>query len=366
MAFHYLRIYEEIKKDIIDGKFKVGEKIPAEIELQKKYNVSRITIKKAMDKLSEQSLIERFSGKGTFVKNSKKADKEDNKGKIIGLVMSGFSTRFGQRFIQGVAEAANKLGYSLISAFYYNSAEEEKELIERMISNGAKGVIVMPIHDENVINTGIVEKALSKFPIVLADRYLDSMRLPYVGTDNIDAASMATKYLFSLGHKNIAFISPIPTTTSIKERETGYMRAYAMTNFKIKQSNIMSCLQSGMPGRNTPEFFRIDVECIKEFLKNNKDVTAVLCADSITMDVCVIAAKELNIRIPEDLSLICFDASENRVESNTFTYIHQPEIEMGNNAVNMLIEIINGATEVKSIALPAKLIIGSSTRTLVK
>lgn len=366
MAFHYLIVYEKIKNDIMDGKFKVGEKLPTEIELQKDYNVSRITIKKAMDKLSEESLVERFSGKGTFVMDHKKQVKVEKDKKMIGLVMSGFSSRFGQRFIQGVAETANKLGYSLITAFYYNSAEEEKELIERMIANGAQGIIVMPIHDENLINTGIVEQTLSKFPIVLADRYLDSMRLPYVGTNNIEGAFTATKYLFNLGHKNIAFVSPIPSTTSIKERETGYIKAYAMTNYKVKQSNIMCCLQSGMPGRNTSEFFRIDVECIMKFLKNNKEITAVLCADSITMDVCVSAAKELNINIPDDLSLICFDASENKVEPKAFTYIHQPEIEMGNIAVNMLIDIINGATEVKSVSLPAKLIIGSSTKSLLK
>ncbi len=366
MGFHYIRIYEKIKSDIIEGKFQVGEKLPPEIELQKEYGVSRITIKKAMDKLSEESLVERFPGKGTFVTNRKKPFLEEKESKIIGLVMSGFSTRFGQRFIQGVAETSNKLGYSLISAFYYNSADEEKELIERMITNGAQGVIVMPIHDENVINIGIVEKALSNFPIVLVDRYLECMRLPYVGTDNTEAAFMATKYLFNLGHKNIAFVSPILSTTSLKKREAGYIKAYAMTNFKVKQSNIMSCLQSGMPGRNTPEFFKIDVECVKSFLKKNKDITAILCADSITMDVCIMATKELNIKIPDDISLICFDASENRVEPNMYTYIHQPELEMGNVAVTMLIDIINGIKEVKNVELPSQLIVGSSTKSLLK
>lgn len=366
MAFHYLRIYEKIKSDIIEGKFQVGDKLPPEIELQKEHGVSRITIKKAMDKLTEESLVERFSGRGTFVRNHKKPLVEEKKQKIIGLAMSGFSTRFGQRFIQGVAETANKLGYSLISAFYYNSAEEEKKLIEQMIVNGTQGIIVMPIHDESDINIGIVEQALSKFPIVLADRYLDGMRLPYVGTDHMEAAFIATEYLFNLGHKNIAFVSPILSTTALKKRETGYVKAYAMTNYKVKQSNILSCLQSGMPGRNTPEFFRIDVECIKKFLKNNKDITAILCADGITMDVCVAATKELNINIPNDLSLICFDALEDGVEPNTFTHIQQPEIEMGNVAVNMLIDIINGTMQVKNVELPSKLIIGSSTKSLLK
>lgn len=366
MAFQYLKVYDKIKSDIACGKFQTGEKLPTEVELQNDYGVSRITIKKAMDKLAEESLVERFSGKGTFVADQQKQISAKIEKKIIGLVMSGFSSRFGQRFIQGVAETANKLGYSLLTALYYNSAEEEKDLIERMIANGVQGIIVMPIHDENLINTGIVEQVLSKFPIVLADRYLDSMRLPYVGTDNVDGAYMATKYLFNLGHKNIAFVSPIPSTTSIKERETGYMRAYAMTNYKVKQSNIMCCLQSGMPGRNNSEYFRTDVECIKEFLKSNKDVTAILCADSITMDVCVSAAKELNINIPEDLSLICFDASEDKVQANSYTYIHQQEIEMGNIAVNMLNDIINGATEVKNVLLPPNLIIGTSTKQLLK
>ncbi len=366
MAFHYLRVYDEIKNDIVDGKYKVGEKLPTEIELQNEYGVSRITIKKAMDKLSEESYVERFSGKGTFVTEKKKPSVVNTEKKMIGLVMSGFSSRFGQRFIQGVAETTNKLGYSLLTGLYYNSADEEKELIERMIANGAKGIIVMPIHDENLINMGIVEQVVAKFPIVLVDRYLDSMRLPYVGTDNIEGAFTATKYLFSLGHKNIAFVSPIPSTTSIKERETGYMKAYAMTNYKVKQSNIICCLQSGMPGRNTPENFKTDVECIKEFLQSNKDVSAILCADSITMEVCHCAAKELNINVPNELSLVCFDAAEDRIDANQYTYIHQQEIEMGSVAVNMLNDLINGTNEVKTVLLPPKLIIGSSTKEFSK
>ena len=319
-----------------------------------------------MDKLAEESFIEKFAGKGTFVVDKSKKIESEFSGNVIGLVMSGFSSNFGKKFIEGVSNTANKLGYSLITALCYQSAKEEKELIDRMIANGAKGAVIMPIHDENLINVGIVESVLSKFPIVLADRYLDCMRLPFVGTDNIESSFNATKYLFSLGHKNIGFVSPVPSTTTIKEREEGFFKAYAMTNYQFKMSSIFNSIESGMPGKNNIDYFNKDVENIKKFLTDNKDTTALLCADSITRDVCVKAAKDLKIRIPEDLSLVSFDSNIELGDENPYTYIKQDEYKMGEIAVEMLIDLIKDIDDVKNVLLPAKLVIGSSTKSIKK
>ena len=412
-TFSYQRIYDCLKDSILSGEYTCGEKLPTESELQRAYGVSRITVKKSMEMLHGDGLVERFPGRGTFVTNNTTGPAREAVGlpspekgtfttntaagparemsslpspengtattncaagsareaaafpsaekKIIGLVMSGFSAFFGQEFIKGVTEEANRQGYCLMAGLSYDSLEEERQIIDRQIACGAQGIIAMPLHDKGVFDVGIAEKAIEQFPMVLADRYLEGIPLPYVGSDHLDAAFQATSYLLELGHKNIGIVSPIPSTTAITEREAGYLKAYAMSDYRVKPSYLVPSLLSGMPGSNTQEAFQADVEYMKSYYQKNPEVTALLCIDSNVMSVCMTAAAELGLKVPQDLSLICFDAFENKLDQNICTHIRQPEKQMGKIAVELLLDAIAGKKEPKHILLPAELAIGNST-----
>lgn len=65
----YLQLKELLEEDIKNGKYQVGAKLPSESELGKKYNVSRITIRQALDMLEKQGITYAVHGKGTFVKS---------------------------------------------------------------------------------------------------------------------------------------------------------------------------------------------------------------------------------------------------------------------------------------------------------
>lgn len=63
----YMRLYNEFKENIDTKLWKKGMKLPTEHELVEKYDVSRHTVRKALDKLEQDDYINRISGKGTFV-----------------------------------------------------------------------------------------------------------------------------------------------------------------------------------------------------------------------------------------------------------------------------------------------------------
>ena len=67
----YLQLAERLREEIQQGKRKGGEKLPTEKTLSDIYKVSRITTRKALAVLSEEKIIERKQGKGTFVANHK-------------------------------------------------------------------------------------------------------------------------------------------------------------------------------------------------------------------------------------------------------------------------------------------------------
>lgn len=67
----YEQIKSVIKDDIINGVYNPGDQLPNEKQLCEQYNVSRITIRRALKELSKEGLIEIRQGKGTFVSKEK-------------------------------------------------------------------------------------------------------------------------------------------------------------------------------------------------------------------------------------------------------------------------------------------------------
>ncbi|WP_019419084.1 GntR family transcriptional regulator [Paenibacillus sp. OSY-SE] len=63
----YVQLQNLIRSDIISGKYKVGETIPSETEMMKLYEVTRTTIRKAIDGLVDEALLVKRHGKGTIV-----------------------------------------------------------------------------------------------------------------------------------------------------------------------------------------------------------------------------------------------------------------------------------------------------------
>ena len=63
------QVFEQLKRMLIEGEWEPGSKIPSENELADLFNVSRITVRQALQKLNALGLIETKLGEGSFVKS---------------------------------------------------------------------------------------------------------------------------------------------------------------------------------------------------------------------------------------------------------------------------------------------------------
>jgi GntR family transcriptional regulator len=68
----YYQVKKAIVKKINNEEFKIGETIPSERELITMFNVSRITVRKAVEELAQEGYLIKVQGKGTFVKDDSK------------------------------------------------------------------------------------------------------------------------------------------------------------------------------------------------------------------------------------------------------------------------------------------------------
>src|SRR5699024_6865669 len=63
----YLRVVEEMKRNIKNDVYKVSEKLPSENDLSKQLGISRSTLREALRILEEEHIVTRRHGVGTFV-----------------------------------------------------------------------------------------------------------------------------------------------------------------------------------------------------------------------------------------------------------------------------------------------------------
>lgn len=71
----YIQIHDKIKEDIEKGVWKIGDRLPSERELSIQFNVSRMTLRQAIQTLAEEGILERKIGSGTYVARKKVQEK---------------------------------------------------------------------------------------------------------------------------------------------------------------------------------------------------------------------------------------------------------------------------------------------------
>lgn len=71
----YIKIHNQIKRDIENKKYRVGERIPAERQLAQQFDVSRMTLRQAIKTLEDEGILERRLGSGTYVASQKVQEK---------------------------------------------------------------------------------------------------------------------------------------------------------------------------------------------------------------------------------------------------------------------------------------------------
>ncbi len=67
MPIKYLQVKEDIEKRISDGEYRSGQRIPSERTLCTQFNMSRMTVRQAINELVKEGKLYREKGRGTFV-----------------------------------------------------------------------------------------------------------------------------------------------------------------------------------------------------------------------------------------------------------------------------------------------------------
>lgn len=346
----YTQVITHFRAKILDGSLVVGARLPTELAIAEEFGISRGTVRQAMTALVNEGLLERVPGRGTFVRSAAKVEPAHR----IGLLLSYRNSELDLHILSGVEHTAKSRGYLVSFAYTEESADEQARDINRLRADGVAGLIIYPLsnrtHDEAM---GKLHAA--GFPFVLIDRYLTEIDSDYVTSDNVGGSYRAVQHLIILGHTHIAFCystAATVLTTSVRDRLTGYRKALDEYGIAHDASTELFRPVTGKPAHD----YYVDL------LSSANRPTAILTANDGEAIMIIGAAKQLGIRIPEDLALVGFDNL--RLTEHTtppLTTVAQPARDIGARAADLLINRIEGQPGAsKHIELATNLVIRES------
>jgi DNA-binding LacI/PurR family transcriptional regulator len=336
----HARVAARVRRDIREGVYSPGQRLPAEIDLSRELGVSRGTVRHALRVLLAEGVIHTVAGRGTFVPDHGSRRSTG----LIGMILPSVARARNPELISGAEETLRQAGYSLVLGISGDDRWLEAEQIDRIVGQGASGLIVYAV--DGPLDVPALRRLVDRgFPLVLIDRYFPDLPVDAVTMDNISGGFQAVEHLIQRGYRRIGYIGTDNLgTSSIHERMSGYRWALEQHGFEFAPdlmcTNIRRLLS--WPPRE-PDKERHNLQVLRDFLDRSDRPDAVfVCNDYVAFQV-VQVAEELGLRIPDDLAMVGFD---NVAYTDYFgvplTTVEQPRQEIGVTAATLLLERIAG------------------------
>ncbi|MCD8879425.1 GntR family transcriptional regulator [Staphylococcus kloosii] len=354
----YQIVADEIKEKIINKNYHIGMLLPTEKQFQDRYNLSRYTIRQAMDLLVSEGYIKKKKGSGSFVSNKYLSSNQDKSLKKIGVIVTYLSEYIFPNIIRGIEKELKKQGYSLILASTNNNHEDEKQCLEMMLNQGVSGLIVEPTKS-NVYNPNLSYYPLFKqrdIPILMINANYEELNLPYIAIDDVKSGYLATQYLIDQGHEKIALITKIDDNQG-KLRMKGYFNAFEQNDKLFNGEYIYTY--------NTESRQKVIEQIVEHISNRNISVSALVCYnDEIAYDI-IHQMRQCNVNIPQDISIVGEDNSIlSRLKELNLTTTAHPQELLGTKAANLIIEAIEQEKVLKSELIDTYIIERSSVKDL--
>ncbi len=252
----------------------------------------------------------------------------------------------------GLETEASKRGYGVLIGNTRNDPGRETSYLSFINSNKADGLILLTGHLPLGMPANQDPKRMP--PMVAVNEPVPNADIPFVGVDNFEGARTATDYLIAQGHRRIAFIGSAPNRKLNSLREEGYRAALSTAGISVDPQFIM-------PGDGTTEAGRSAAETM--FVRDHLP-TAFFCVNDVTALGVIIALTARGYSLPQDFSVMGFDdISFASFVSPSLTTMKQPRLNVGEAAMDLLLELLEGGTpQHKQVLLRAELIVRDSVR----
>lgn len=363
METKYNYVKEKIRSRILQGFLQPHQKVGSENELMKEYNVSRHTIRKAIDDLVHDGWIYKKQGAGTFCADRTLTKREGRGGaKNIAVITTYFSDYIFPTIIRGIEGYLSQNGYQITVFSTNNNIEQEGRYLEAVLSQHFDGLIVEPtksaLPNPNINYYLNIERL--GIPYVMINAYYEELEPTHLIMDDAEGGRLQTTHLIDNGHEHILGFFKNDDIQGTK-RMKGFIKAHRESGLPISPQNIVTF--------TTETKDTLTKEALKEKLTQTQHIpTAIVCYNDQLAVILLDVIRDMKLSVPKDLSVVGYDDSFLSVASEVkLTTVRHPQVEMGIDAgrtIQKLIEQKQSPAEkadVSSTVYKPELIVRNST-----
>lgn len=281
--------------------------------------------------------------------------------KMIGFVLPDINHPFFSTLVLKSEAYALKLGYTSFLCNSMGDHEIESKYLQNLIDKQVDGIIFLGGRINNpTLNPKYIkemQETLKRIPMVFINGEIPGVDAHIIRTNEDQGIKKLIELLVGNGHTKIGLIGGLIDVSSTKLKRISFINALNEWNVSVNTDWILD-------GDFTIESGEKNVE---QLLLQEERPTAIVCVNDF---VAIGVIKQLNkkgFKVPEDFSVVGFD---DIYLANHFppgiTTVSQNYDELGETAVNTLVDLINGSQAEKEIIIPTNLVMRKSIKNIKK
>ncbi|HHX8351443.1 substrate-binding domain-containing protein [Vibrio sp. Vb0937] len=277
-----------------------------------------------------------------------------NRTKTIGMLVTTSTNPFFGEVVKGVERSCYQKGYSLILCNTEGDNERMRQSINTLLQKRVDGLILMcsSLEGERID----VFERYPDIPVVVMDWGPMLFTSDKIQDNSLRGGYLAAKYLIDCGHTEIGCITGPLIKHQAQMRYEGYKRAMNEAGLEFNANWIIES----------------DFECeggyqaFKKMAQRGALPSSIFVSNDMMAMGVINAANELDIKVPDDLSIIGYDDIHiAKFMSPSLTTIHQPKYRLGQAAVETLVlKLDEKSTEAQVVQLEPALVERKSVKRL--
>ncbi|MFA5964319.1 MAG: LacI family DNA-binding transcriptional regulator [Sphingomonas sp.] len=274
---------------------------------------------------------------------------------LIGLIYEKPSASYVVDLQMGVLERLQGERYRLIVIPVQSVHDNARDIVGLLRSAALDGVVLAPPASDHPVILKQLAEAGIRFSRIAPSRQLDLGCSTLL--DDIAGAQAVAAHVLALGHRDIGIVKGDPGHAATDARLIGYGQAFRDAGCEMRLDRI----ETG--------FFTFDggIEAGRRMLDRTDRPTAILAQNDEMAVGVMLAARELGLSLPGDLSIAGFDDAEaSRIVWPRLTTVRQPVFDMAVAATGMLIDQLEGRLTVQRTEHNNELLIRDSTAPLAE
>ncbi|HEY7616556.1 MAG TPA: LacI family DNA-binding transcriptional regulator [Terriglobales bacterium] len=327
-------------------------------EVAKRANVSTATVSRTINdstKVSPRTAarVRKAIQELNFYPNTHARTLVSGRSRMLGLIISDITNPFFPEIVKSFEDQAVQRGQEVIIGNTDYKPGRMAGCIRRMLERKVDGVAILTSETDPELLADLTRRNI---PMVLLDTCRTGPHSATITIDYTQGIHEALQHLFSLNHRQIAFISGPLELQSARTRHSAFISGLNSRGITLK------------PGMIERGNHRIDGGSLamKNLLKLDERPTAVIASNDLTAIGALDAIHNAGLKVPDDISLIGFD-------DISFAHLTQPPLttvllsrtQIATTAFAALESLIRDQTDKLDYTIPTRLIERASTAVAV-